>query len=74
MFCYSHKTTRLFEPKFSPHQIVFHTRPQIPLFFFLNVSRDSLKNCIVSYCATRPSHTHHSDQYLISQSRFTFTS
>ena len=64
MYAYAHNTTPLSQFELSPHQIVFHTHPRIPLTFFLNLTRDSSKTCIASYCNSLPPHTHYSDQDL----------
>ena len=43
----------------SPHEIVFHTRPRIPLTFDLNLNRDTSKTCISRYCSQLPEHSHY---------------
>ena len=43
----------------SPHEIVFHTRPRIPLTFDLNLTRDTSKTCISRYCSQLPEHSHY---------------
>ena len=44
MYAYAHNSQPLSEPNISPHEIVFHTRPRIPLTFDLNLTRDTLKH------------------------------
>ena len=64
MYAYAHNTTPLSQLKLSPYQIVFHTQPCIPSTFSLNVTRDSSKTCIASYCNSLVPHTHYTDQNL----------
>ena len=40
-YAYAHNSQPLSELKVSPHEIVFHRRPRIPLTFDLNLSRDT---------------------------------
>ena len=58
MYAYAHNSQPLSELNISPHEIVFHTRPRIPLTFDLNHTRDTLKTCISRYCAQLPEHSH----------------
>ena len=51
MYAYAHNSQPLSELNISPHEIVFHTRPRIPLTFDLNLNRDSSKICISQYCS-----------------------
>ena len=44
MYAYAHNSQPLSELNISPHEIVFHTRPRIPLTFDLNLNRDTSKN------------------------------
>ena len=46
MYAYIQTNTLLSQLKRSPHQIVFHTYPRIPLAFSLILTRDSFKTCI----------------------------
>ena len=62
MYAYAHNTTPLSQHTSSPHQIVFHSHPHIPLTFSLNLTRDSPKACIATYGNSLPPHTHFSDQ------------
>ena len=64
MYVFAHNTTPRSQLILSPHQIVFYTHPRIPLTFSLNLSRDSSKNCIASYCDSLPPPTHYSNQDL----------
>ena len=58
MYAYAHNSQPLSELSFSPHEIVFHTRPRIPLTFDLNLERDTSKTCISRYCFQLPEHSH----------------
>ena len=55
MYAYAHNS----ELKISSHEIVFHTRPRIPLTFDLNLTRDTSKICISHYCSQHPEHSHY---------------
>ena len=50
MYAYAHNSQPLSELNISPHEIVFHSRPRIPLTFDLNLNRDTSKTCISRYC------------------------
>ena len=41
------------------NEIVFHTRPRIPLTFDLNLTQDTSKRCISHYCSQLPEHSHY---------------
>ena len=58
MYAYAHKSQPLSELNVSPHEIVFHTRPRIPLTFDLNSTRDTFKTCISRYCSQLPELSH----------------
>ena len=51
MYAYAHNSQPLSELNVSPYEIVFHTRPRIPLTFDLNLNRNSSKTCISEYCS-----------------------
>ena len=59
MYAYAHNSQPLSELSISPHEIVFHTRPRIPLTFYLNLNRDTSKTCISRYCSQLPEHSHY---------------
>ena len=59
MYAYAHNSQPLSELNVSPHEIVFHTRPRIPLTFDLNLNRDTSKTCISRYCTQLPEHSHY---------------
>ena len=59
MYAYAHNSQPLSELSISPHEIVFHTRPRIPLTFDLNLNRDTSKTCISRYCSQLPEHSHY---------------
>ena len=59
MYAYAHNSQPLSELNVSPHEIVFHTRPRIPLTFDLNLTRDTCKTCISRYCSQLPEHSHY---------------
>ena len=59
MYAYAHNSQPLSELNISPHEIVFHTRPRIPLTFDLTLNRDTSKTCISRYCSQLPAHSHY---------------
>ena len=59
MYAYAHNSQPLSELNISPHEIVFHTRPRIPLTFDLNLTRDTFKKFISRYCSQLPEHSHY---------------
>ena len=59
MYAYAHNSQPLSELNITPHEIVFHTRPRIPLTFDLNLTRDTSKTCISRYCSQLPEHSHY---------------
>ena len=59
MYAYAHNSQPLSELNVSPHEIVFHARPRIPLTFVLNLTRDTSKICISRYCSQLPEHSHY---------------
>ena len=59
MYAYAHNSQPLSELNVSRYEIVFHTRPRIPLTFDLNLNRNSSKTCISQYCSPLPDHSHY---------------
>ena len=59
MYPYAHNSQPLAELSISPHEIVFHTRPRIPLTFDLNLKKDTSKTCISRNCSQLPEHSHY---------------
>ena len=57
MNAYAHNSQPLSELNISPIQIVFHTRPRIPLTFDLNLNRNTSKQCTSKYCSQLPAHS-----------------
>ena len=58
MYAYAHNSQPLSELNVSPHEIVFHTRPRIPLTFDLYLTRDTSKTSFSRYCSQLPEHSH----------------
>ena len=58
MYAYAHNSQTLSELNVSPHEIVFHTQPKIPLTFDLNLNRNTSRLCISKYCSQIPEHSH----------------
>ena len=59
MYAYAHNSQPLSEHNISPHEIVFDTRPRIPLTFDLHLTRDTSKTCISRLCSQLPEHSYY---------------
>ena len=59
MYAYAHNSQLISELNVSPYEIVFHTRPRIPLTFDLNLNCNNSKTCISQYCSQLPVHSHY---------------
>ena len=59
MYAYAHNSQPLSELNVSPHEIVFHTQPRIPLTFDLNPNCDTSKPCNSEYCSQLREHSHY---------------
>ena len=57
MYAYAHNSQPISELNVSPYEIVFHTRPRIPLTFDLNLNRNNSKTCISHFCSQLPEHS-----------------
>ena len=51
MYAYAHNSQPLSELNVSPHEIVFHTQPNLPLTFDLNFNCNISEHCISNYCS-----------------------
>ena len=58
MYAYAHNSQPLSELNVSPYEVVFHTRPGIPLTFDLKLNRNTSKLCISTYCSQLPELSH----------------
>ena len=56
---YAHNSQPLSELKVSPHKIVFHPRPRIPLTFDLNFNRNTSETCISQFCSQLTEQSHY---------------
>ena len=54
MYADAHISQPFSELNISPHEIVFHTRPRIPLTFDLNLNRNTSKHCVSKHCSQLP--------------------
>ena len=59
VYALAHDSQPLSELNVSPHEIVFHTQPRMPLTFDLNLNRNTSKLCISKYCSQLPKHSHY---------------
>ena len=59
LYDYAHNSQPPSELSISPHEIVFPTRPRIPLTFDVNLNRDTSKTCISRYCSQLPDHSYY---------------
>ena len=58
-YAYAHNSQPLSELNVSPHEIVFHTQPRIPLTFDLNPNCDTSKPSVSKFCSQLPEHSHY---------------
>ena len=59
MYAGAHNSQPLSELNVSPHEMVFHRRPRIPLTFDINLNRNTSKTCISQYCYHFLEHSHY---------------
>ena len=59
MYAFAHNSQPLSALKVSPHELVFHIRPRIPLTFDLNTNCNKNNTCISQYCSQLPEHSHY---------------
>ena len=57
MYAFAHNSQPLSALNVSPHELVFHIRPRIPLTFDLNLNRNKHNTCISQYCSQLPEHS-----------------
>ena len=57
-FAFAHNTAVSYSTGYTPYEVIFGIKPQIPISFRLGLLRDNKKNCISQYCQDLPSHTH----------------
>ena len=59
MYAFAHTSQHLSALNVSPHKLVFHIRPRIPLTFDLNTNRNKNTTRISQYCSQLPEHSHY---------------
>ena len=57
MYAFAHNSQPLSALNVSPHELVFHIRPRIPLIFDLNLIRNKNNTSISQYCSPLPEHS-----------------
>ena len=57
-FAFAHHTQILTKGLFSPYELVFKEKPQVPLSFHLQNTRNPDKLCTTPICSPLPNHTH----------------
>ena len=57
-FAFAHNTAINYSTGYTPYEIVFGIKPQIPISLKLGLLRDNRRNCISEYCKDLPLHTH----------------
>ena len=55
---FAHKTSVNYTTGKTPHEIVFGTKPQIPMYLKLGLHRNKHKLCCSEFCKDLPSHSH----------------
>ena len=59
MYAFAHNSQPLSTLNVSPHELVFHIRPRIPLTIDLNLIRNKNNRCISKKCSQFPEHSHY---------------
>ena len=59
MYAFAHISQPLSALNVSPHELVIHIRPRIPLTFDLNLTRNKNNICKSHYCSQLPEHSHY---------------
>ena len=59
MYAFAHNSQLFPVLNASPHELVFHSRPLVPLTFALNPYRHKNNTCISHYCTQLPEHSHY---------------
>ena len=57
-FAFSHNTAVNYSTGYTTYEILFGTKPQIPLSLKLGLLRDNQKKCTSEYCSNLPPHSH----------------
>ena len=57
MYAFAHNSQPLSALNVSPHDLVFHIRPRIPLTFDSNLNRNKNNTCLFQYCSQFPEHS-----------------
>ena len=57
-FAFSHNTAVNYSTGYTPYEILFGTKQQIPLSLKLGLLRDNQKKCTSEYCSNLPPHSH----------------
>ena len=55
---FAHNTAINYSTGYTPYEIIFGIKPQIPISLKLRLLRDNRRNCISEYCKDLPLHTH----------------
>ena len=53
-----HNTAVIYSRGYAPYEILFGTKPQIPLSLKLGLLRDNQKKCTSEYCSNLTPHSH----------------
>ena len=61
-FAFAHNTSVNYTTGLTPYEIVFGTKPQVPMTLKLGLIRDKNKQCRSEYCEGLKSHTHSKNQ------------
>ena len=60
-FAFAHNTSVNYTTGSTPYEIVFGTKPQIPMFLKLGIYSNKHKLCCSEFCNDLPSHSHSED-------------
>ena len=63
-FAFAHNTSVNYTTRKTPYEIVFGTKPQIPMSLKLGLYRSKHKLCCFNFCKDLPSHSHRGDSLM----------
>ena len=69
-FAFAHNTAINYSTRYTPYQIIFGIKPQIPISPKLGLLRDNRRNCISEYCKDLPLHNRLSSTVLQRENEF----
>ena len=59
LLTFAQNSQSLLALNFSPHELVFHIRPRLPLTLDLYLTRNKNNTCILQFCSQIPEYSHY---------------